>query len=103
MKSLSFAFAGLLVGVLSSPVSFAADASHGKVLAERWCAGCHLVGPEQRQANADVRSFVAIGRDPKFNANRLAFFLLDPHPKMPDMQLTRTEAQDLAAYVKSLR
>jgi hypothetical protein len=29
-------------------------------------------------------------------------FLLDPHPKMPDMSLTRTEAGDLAAYIASL-
>ena len=43
------------------------------------------------------------GRDRAFSANRLAFFLLDPHPKMPDMQLTRVEAQDLAAYIKGLR
>ncbi|MGB8525505.1 MAG: cytochrome c, partial [Rhodoplanes sp.] len=27
----------------------------------------------------------------------------DPHPKMPDMSLTRTEAADLAAYILSLR
>jgi hypothetical protein len=32
----------------------------------------------------------------------LAFFLLDPHPKMPDMALTRAEAADLAAYISSL-
>ena len=103
MKSPSIAFAGLLVGSLSGTASFAADAQHGKVLAERWCASCHLVSPEQRQGSADVRSFAAIGRDRAFNANRLAFFLLDPHPKMPDMQLTRAEAQDLAAYIKGLR
>jgi hypothetical protein len=30
-------------------------------------------------------------------------FLLDPHPKMPDMSLTRTEAADIAAYIGSLR
>jgi hypothetical protein len=29
--------------------------------------------------------------------------LLDPHPKMPDMGLTRSEAADLAAYIASLR
>jgi hypothetical protein len=26
-------------------------------------------------------------------------FLLDPHPKMPNLSLTRTEATDLAAYI----
>jgi hypothetical protein len=27
---------------------------------------------------------------------------MDPHPKMPDMQLGRDEAKDLAAYIASL-
>jgi len=30
-------------------------------------------------------------------------FLLDPHGKMPDMNLSRTEAGDIAAYVAKLR
>ncbi len=26
---------------------------------------------------------------------------MDPHPKMPDMELSRNEARDLAAYIAS--
>jgi hypothetical protein len=33
----------------------------------------------------------------------IALFLLDPHPKMPDMGLSWTEAADLAAYIASLK
>jgi hypothetical protein len=29
----------------------------------------------------------------------LAYFLLSPHPRMPDMNLSRSEAADLAAYI----
>jgi hypothetical protein len=29
-------------------------------------------------------------------------FLLDPHPKMPDMGLSRAEAAALAAYISTL-
>ena len=39
---------------------------------------------------------------PGFSAENIAQFLMDPHPKMPDMQLTRDEARDLGAYVASL-
>jgi hypothetical protein len=28
--------------------------------------------------------------------------LLEPHPKMPNMSLTRTEAADIAEYINSL-
>ena len=36
-------------------------------------------------------------------AAKLALFLMDPHPKMPNMQLSRTEAADLAAYIATLK
>jgi len=29
--------------------------------------------------------------------------LLTPHPRMPDMDLTRAEAADLVAYIASLK
>jgi hypothetical protein len=55
-----------------------ADVQHGATIARRWCSSCHVVASNQRQ------------------------FLLDPHPKMPDMGLSRTDATDLAAYIGSL-
>jgi mono/diheme cytochrome c family protein len=97
----------LLIGVavpaaLAAIPTLAADAANGKRLAERWCSSCHVVSSEQLQASADVPSFSAIARQPGFDAGRLALFLLDPHPKMPSMSLTRGEAADIADYVKTL-
>jgi hypothetical protein len=46
--------------------------------------------------------FAAIAAKPGFDAVKIAVFLLDPHPKMPDISLTRSEAADLAAYIGSL-
>ena len=79
------------------------DAANGERLATRWCASCHVVTPDQRAASADAPSFSAIAAAPDFSEARLAFFLLDPHPKMPNMALTRREAADLAAYIASRR
>jgi mono/diheme cytochrome c family protein len=81
----------------------AADADHGADLAKRWCAACHIVEGEQRQANADVPPFASIAKRSDFTPEKVAFFLLDPHPKMPNFPLSRTEAADLAAYIGSLR
>ena len=39
---------------------------------------------------------------PGFSAEKLALFLLDPHPKMPNMELSRREAADLADYIAKL-
>jgi mono/diheme cytochrome c family protein len=82
---------------------FAADADHGGDLAKRWCTGCHVVTSDQKQASADVPSFAAIARKPDFTPEKLAFFLLEPHPKMPKFPLSRTEATDIAAYIGTLR
>jgi mono/diheme cytochrome c family protein len=93
----------LCVAVLTFTLAIAtvqaADVDNGQKLAERWCASCHLVSATQRQASPDVTPFSAMARIPAFDAHRLAFFLLAPHPKMPDMSLTRREAEDLAAYI----
>lgn len=81
----------------------AADAEHGRDLAKRWCASCHVVSPDQARASADVPPFATIARRPNFDARRLAYFLLDPHPKMPDLPLGRAAAEDIAAYIETLR
>lgn len=88
---------------LSGPAVMAADANHGAVLAKRWCATCHLVDSGQTQANADVPPFATIAHKLDFTAEKVAFFLLDPHPKMPNFPLSRNEAADIAAYIGSLR
>ena len=64
--------------------------------------GFPLVAPDQRQASADAPAFSTIARQADFDPGQLALFLLDPHPKMPNMSLTRTEAADIAGYIKTL-
>lgn len=81
--------------------AFAADITRGKTIAQRWCSACHLVAPEQTRAVADVPSFDAVARA-KLPADSLKAFLSDPHPKMPDMSLTRSEIDDIVAYIQSL-
>jgi len=83
--------------------ALAADASNGKRLAELWCAACHVVTMNQRQANADAPPFEEIAKRPNFSEPGLVTFLLDPHAKMPNMNLTRLEANDIAVYIGTLR
>ncbi|TPQ38019.1 cytochrome C552 [Bradyrhizobium guangdongense] len=92
-----------LAAGMSGSTALAADPDHGAELAKRWCATCHAVTSEQKQASADVPAFASIARRPDFSPEKLAFFLLDPHPKMPSFPLSRTEAGDIAAYIGALR
>lgn len=66
-------------------------------------AACHVVAVNQRQANADAPPFEEIAKRPNFSEPGLVTFLLDPHAKMPNMNLTRIEANDIAAYIGTLR
>ena len=92
----------LIATVIMCVPVHAADPDNGKRLSERWCASCHVVSPDQRQGSTDAPAFSAIGRQAGLDPGRLALFLLDPHPKMPNMSLTRTEAADIADYIRSL-
>jgi mono/diheme cytochrome c family protein len=88
---------------LSGSLAMAADADHGAELAKRWCATCHLVDGDQKQASADVLSFAATAHKPDFTPEKVAAFLLEPHPKMPNFPLSRNEAADIAAYIGTMR
>ena len=96
----SFVAVGL---ALSTATCFSADAQHGRDLAKRWCASCHVVSPDQQSASADAPPFATIAQYPTFDPKRLAYFLLEPHPKMPQMALGRAAADDIAAYIATLR
>ncbi len=79
----------------------AADAANGERLAKRWCAACHLVASDQQRGTTQAPPFSAIAKEPGIDAAKIALYLLLPHPKMPDMSLSRAEAADLAAYIAS--
>ena len=81
----------------------AADAANCGRLAERWCAACHVVSTSQREAYSDAPPFEEIAKRPGFTESGLTTFLLDPHGKMPNMDLSRTEAADIAAYISRQR
>ncbi len=92
----------LVATAVGSIAAEAADANHGQTLARRWCATCHVVAANQQRPTGEAPPFATIARRPDFDATRLTNFLLDPHPKMPNMSLTRMEAADIVAYIATL-
>jgi mono/diheme cytochrome c family protein len=102
MKRKSIArMSGLALAALLPASAYAApDVAHGETIAKRWCASCHLVSPDQSKASVDVAPFADVAKN-KTNA-QIADFLTEPHPKMPDMHLSRDEIGDLVAYIRSL-
>jgi mono/diheme cytochrome c family protein len=72
-------------------------------LAKRWCAACHVVAADQQVGTPQTPAFSTIARNSDFTEATLALFLLNPHSQMPDMNLSRSEAADLASYIKTQR
>ena len=103
MTRLRWCAVALFVMALPAGPAAAADPENGAQLAQRWCASCHIVAPNQQGPTSEAPPFARIANAPDFNAGKLALFLLDPHPKMPDMGLSRTAAQDIAAYIATLK
>jgi mono/diheme cytochrome c family protein len=75
----------------------------GQAFAERRCAGCHVVGMDDRDG-ASGPPFRALRM--RFNALSLQrrFAEISQHGsgEMPPIQISRSEAEDLVAYIESL-
>jgi mono/diheme cytochrome c family protein len=93
----------IVASALAITPAFGADPSNGERLARRWCSSCHVVASNQRRPTGEAIPFATLAKRPDFDAPKVAFFLLNPHPKMPSMGLSRTEAADLAAYIAALK
>ena len=96
--------AGFTIAIIWASTAAAAPAqpARGEKLARHWCASCHIVASDQKGGSDTAPPFATIARKPGFDGGKIAQFLMDPHPKMPDMQLSRDEAKDLGAYIASL-
>lgn len=78
------------------------DVERGRSLAERWCTTCHVIAPDN--AGGDVGpSFETVANREGQTLGGIAAWLFEPHPPMPDLQLSPAEFRDLAAYIMSLR
>ena len=79
------------------------DPQTGRLIAESWCASCHVVSDTQASGTTEAPPFASIARRSPDEIEALKGFLADPHPPMPDFSLTRDEIRDLLAYIGSLR
>ena len=97
--------AAVLMATTPSAHAASGDAASGEALAKRLCSNCHIVGDEAASATvaADVPSFKSIANLPDQSPERIAGRIVVPHPPMPQIEVTRNEIRDLAAYIMSLK
>lgn len=94
--------AAMLGVLLSAGPAAAQDAAAGRALAQQWCTSCHIVVPGADGSDA-APTFAAIANDPNVTERGLRAWLADPHPPMPNLNLSRTEIDNIIAYLKTLR
>ena len=96
----------VLVGAICAPAGAQeiGDAAAGHAFARDLCAECHWVeAAEPETLNSDIKPFRDIAADPKITQMALRAFLRTPHRRMPDFLLSRSETDDVIAYILSLR
>src|SRR5579859_111049 len=82
--------------------ALAQNIDNGRRISERSCAACHAIDlPAGKRARAI--SFTVIAERPVMTADVIGSFLLLPHVTMPGLPLGRGEAQDVAAFIMSLK
>lgn len=94
--------AAALVAAGTAGGAWAQDAERGRLLAERWCVDCHVIGPDTAGGDIGPAFGTVANRDGQ-TMGAITAWLFEPHPPMPDLLLSPAEFRDLAAYVMSLR
>jgi mono/diheme cytochrome c family protein len=79
------------------------DTGNGRAVARTWCAHCHAVERGETQRADGVPSFSALANDSRQTPEKLRAFLTRPHGRMPDLNLSRQDRDDLIAYLLSMR
>jgi mono/diheme cytochrome c family protein len=72
------------------------DIAAGRRLAQQWCSECHLI-------DSEAPSFVEVANEPSTTPLSLRVFLRSNHKNMPNLHISLSEADDLVAYILSLK
>ncbi|HVO01721.1 MAG TPA: hypothetical protein VMT54_05935 [Candidatus Cybelea sp.] len=97
---LAILFVGSLVAG-TNPASAEGDAKVGGWLARYWCSSCHALGTGY--ASDAAPPLETIAKAPNLQEGWLRAWLANPHPPMPNFSLSRTEIDDIIAYLQRLR
>ena len=93
----------LLAAAVLPRVGLAAgDPASGLALAQSWCTTCHVVAPNV--AGGDTAPpFTAIAARSNLSPGAMRAWLTEPHPPMPNLNLSNQQIDDITAYLDSLR
>ena len=85
----------------AGPASAQGDPEVGQNLALQWCTSCHVVDREGHGTDA-APPLPPLLQEERRTPDQLRGWLTDPHPPMPNLDLTRQEIEHIVAYLQSL-
>ena len=101
MKLRFLVIAGVLASFALPAAAATGSADAGRQLVLRSCTSCHATNTTTAATDgAPPLSFVA--RDNKQRPAWVRGWLMDPHPPMPGIMLSRQQIDDIVAYLNSL-
>jgi mono/diheme cytochrome c family protein len=89
-----------LVGGIDT--TLAQNVENGRRISERWCAECHTIGSRSAR-HKGAPPFASIAARDIVTSDMLVSFLLLPHASMPNLSLSRNDAQDIAAFIMDMK
>ena len=91
----------LLASSIPALAAPAGDAGAGRHLVLQSCSSCHDTGTTKTATDgAPPLSYIA--KDNKQRPAWIRGWLMDPHPPMPGIMLSRKQVDDIIAYLNSL-
>jgi mono/diheme cytochrome c family protein len=103
LRSMLFAACVMAASSVQAPAQGFGDPAAGRVIAAAECAQCHRILERDNDPNRTPPDFGAVANMPSFTELSMRVFLQTPHGQMPRLQFTRTELDDIIAYLASLR
>jgi mono/diheme cytochrome c family protein len=107
---LGFAAAAALL--LSGCALFPTPEQRGRQVAERWCAECHRIAPDEPSGTRAghilppplvAPSFMDVAARPGLDHAQLERFITELHLPMPTFRLDATEQEQVIRYILSLK
>ena len=97
MRALAALGLAFLPGLAAAQMD--AEAERGRELALRWCTQCHVIAPDEPGGDAGpaFTTLMAERSEPGLRA-----WLFQPHPPMPDLDLSGDEIDAILAYIRTL-
>lgn len=93
----------LVAGTDGAQAQAIGDPAAGRRLAEAWCSECHAITRYSVGAPRRGPDFIDVAKRTKTTALSLNVFLRSNHDNMPNFILKRDEADDIVAYILTLK